>query len=88
MKVFYQASGDDGNWPEDVSFYVGMYGEGIHDFVLSAAPVLDVSPGCVAAALDWSAADTHIMGWSTADEHNVGWPSAGAGCPRVPAILR
>ena len=88
MEALWQASGHNGDWREDVGFYAWDYGEGMLDFVLSAAPVLDVSPGCVAAALDWSAADTHIMGWSTADEHNVGWPSAGAGCPRVPAILR
>ena len=76
-EALYQAS-QSGYWYDDVPFYVGNYGEGIHDFVLSAAPVLDVSPGCVAAAL----------GWSAADARQTEWPIAGAGCPRLPAILR
>jgi hypothetical protein len=52
MEALWQASQSD-HWYDDVSFYVGRYGEGIHDFVLSAAPVLDASLGCVAAALEW-----------------------------------
>jgi hypothetical protein len=78
MEALWQASGHNGDWREDVGFYAWDYGEGMLDFVLSAAPVLHVSPGCVAAALDWS----------TAVAHHRRWPSAGAGCPRLSAILR
>jgi hypothetical protein len=77
-EALWQASGQDGDWREDVGFYVGQYGEGLHYFVLSAAPVLHVSPGCVAAALDWPAADADYGPWAIASP----------GCPRLPAILR